>query len=387
MTALRMRFPNLVLFGRGTLQSLGEEARKLGTSRALIVTDPGVTAAGLVAPVRRALESAGIAVGVFDSVEPEPLTTGVEACANLALVERFDTLVGLGGGSAMDTAKAASALAVQGRSLADLYGADRVPGPGLTRILIPTTAGTGSEISGSCIFKDPTAGGLKRTLTSRHLLADLALVDPDLTNDLPPRITAETGMDVVTHAVESFTTWKANVLSDAWARQALVLAGRSLRDAYARGALAPQAREDLAMAAMISNAAAGLAGLGAVHGLAHPLSTVARVGHGRANAILLPVVMEFNLASRLDRFAEIAEILGEGAPGLGRAERAERAVRAVRCLRTDVGIVDGLGAYGVTADAAPTLADVARENYPVHLDANPRTVTRDDAIEIYRRAL
>jgi alcohol dehydrogenase len=341
----------------------------------------------LIEPVINALRDVGVGYDVFDGVHPDPPTDDVIAGTAIARKGRFDSIVGVGGGSAMDTAKAISALAPPGRRLEDLYGQDRVPGPGLTKILIPTTAGSGSEISDSCNFADRSGGDLKRILLSRHLLADLAVVDPLLTDDLPPVITAESGFDAVTHALEAFSTWKANAFADLWAREALILASRSLAAAYASGRNAPQARDDMALAAMLGNAAADLAGLGAVHGLAHALTTKVKLGHGRANAILLPAVMEFNLPAQYHRFSELGRIFGAPAEGLSTIEQAERAVEAVSRLRRDVGLTAKLGAFGLTKADLPDLARTALTHCPAHFASNPRVVTEDDAVAIYAAVL
>jgi alcohol dehydrogenase len=382
-----MRFPNLVLFGSGTIQTLREEVEKLGVQRALIITDPGIRRAGLVQVAQDVLSPSGIELGIFDGVQPEPPTDNVIAAAGVAHDGDFDALIGVGGGSVLDTAKAAAVLAVSGRGFNCLRGDGHVSSPPLTKILVATTAGSGSEISDSCNFVDWSAGGLKRIFSGRHLLADLAIVDPDLTRNLPPGITAESGLDALVHAIEAFTTRKANAFSDLWSRETITLAARSLRAAYSYGSHAPQAREDMALAALMGNAAADLAGLGAVHGLTHPLSTKAQIGHGLANAILLPGVMEFNLPAHYERFGQIAEILGEGGAGLSPVELAERAVRGIRRLCADLGLNNSLRTYGISEADVPGLVEIAFEHFPRHLEANPRPVSRDDAVAIYRRAL
>jgi alcohol dehydrogenase class IV len=382
-----MRWPVRVIFGTGSLRHLGTEMKALQAKRALIITDRGVRAAGPVDIVVDALLPTGLTIEIFDAVHPDPPIEDVLAAAEVARNGRFDTVIGVGGGSALDITKAVSALAMPGRSLENLYvGPDRFLGPGLTKVLVPTTAGSGSEISDSCNFID-RAANQKRILISRYLLADLALVDPVLTHGLPPRITAETGIDAVTHAIEAFTTSKANVLSDLWAREALVLAARSLRLAYSKGGQVPQAREDMALSAMLGNAAADLAGLGAVHGLTHALTTKMELSHGRSNAILLPIVMEFNLPVRYERLAKIADIFDDSLGGNTRTYRAERAVDAVQGLCKDIGLGGRLGELGLAEADLPELANNALTHHLAHFAANPRHVSVEDAMTLYRRAL
>lgn len=381
MRHIFMRWPAQVLFGRGVVAELPAHLPRFGVRRALIVTDSGVRRAGLVEPVTGMLAAAGISCEVFDGVHPDPPLEDVLAAAEIARQGGFDTVLGLGGGSPMDTAKAVSALAPGGRHLADLFGQDRVPGPGLTKILIPTTGGSGSEISDSCNFSDHQAGDIKRILISRHLIADLAIVDPALTDRTPPTITAESGIDALTHALEAFLCRDAGAFSDIWAREALRLAARSLPDAVARGAAAPQARDDMAMAAMLGNAAADIAGLGAVHGLTHGLTARHPISHGRSNAILLPIVTRFNAAVRLERSREIAEIFCSFAPWPG-----TDAADVLRSFCAAIGLDGQLRDFGIAETELPLRATSAVNGFPRHFAANPRAVSAEDAERLYREA-
>jgi alcohol dehydrogenase class IV len=378
MQGVFMRWPAQVLFGRGQLRQLGEHARRFDVRRALIVTDAGVRRAGIVDTVGAVLRRADIVHEIFDGVHPDPPIEDVIAATRVAREGGFDTVIGLGGGSAMDTAKAVSALAPAGRTLDALYGQDRVPGPGLVKILIPTTGGSGSEISDSCNFSDHSSGHVKRLLLSRHLLADLALVDPSLTDHAPASVTAESGIDAVTHALEAFTCRNASDFADVWSRKALTLAAKSLSAAVAQGAEAPQARDDMALAAMLANAAADMAGLGAVHGLTHGLTARFPISHGRSNAILLPAVMTYNLTTRPERFAEIAAIF---APDEGQGAAAAAASIARLCAT--IGLAGRLRDFGIAQQDFPEIAAGALSHFPRHFGANPRQVTAEDAAGIY----
>jgi alcohol dehydrogenase class IV len=381
MQTVFMRWPAQVVFGRGSLRDLPGHAHRFNVRRALIVTDPGILRAGIVGTVSAVLRNAAIDHDVFDRVHPDPPIEDVVVAAELARQGNFDAVIGLGGGSAMDTAKAVSALALPGRSLDALYGQDSVPGPGLVKILIPTTGGSGSEISDSCNFSDHAAGDVKRILISRHLLADLALVDPSLTDHAPQSVTAESGIDAVTHALEAFTCRTTSEFSDIWSRHALALAARSLQAAVALGAGAPQARDDMALAAMLGNAAADMAGLGAVHGLTHGLTARFPISHGRSNAILLPPVMNYNLAAQPARFHEIAAIFA-ATP----SEEEGGASNAIARLCAGIGLAGRLRDFGVEQDDIPEIADKAVAGFPRHFGANPRIVSAEDAAAIYRSA-
>jgi alcohol dehydrogenase len=381
MHSVFMRWPTQVVFGRGTLPSLAEHSRRFNVRRALIVTDAGIRRAGIVDRVSAVLRQAAIDHDVFDEVHPDPPIEDVIVAARLASEGDFDTVIGLGGGSAMDTAKAASALTLPGRTIDALYGQDRVPGPGLVKILIPTTGGSGSEISDSCNFSDHAAGDVKRILISRHLLADLALVDPSLTDHAPASVTAESGIDAVTHALEAFTCRMTSEFSDVWSRHALVLAARSLSAAVAAGAAAPQARDDMALAAMLGNAAADMAGLGAVHGLTHGLTARFPISHGRSNAILLPAVIAYNQTVQPARFREIATIF-TARPN----EQEAGAPHAVARLCAEIGLAGRLRDFGVERHDIPEIAAKAVAGFPRHFGANPRDVSAEEAAAIYRSA-
>jgi len=381
MQTVFMRWPAQVVFGRGSLRDLAEHAGRFNVRRALIVTDAGIRRAGIVDTVSSVLRKAAVDHDVFDRVHPDPPIEDVIAAACLAREGDFDTVVGLGGGSAMDTAKAVSALALPGRTLEVLCGQDSVPGPGLVKILIPTTGGSGSEISDSCNFSDHAAGDVKRILISRHLLADLALVDPSLSDHAPASVTAESGIDAVTHALEAFTCRTTSEFSDIWSRHALVLAARSLAAAVTVGAAAPQARDDMALAAMLGNAAADMAGLGAVHGLTHGLTARFPISHGRSNAILLPAVMAYNLAAQPARFREIAAIF---ATTPSEEEAGAPDVVAHLCAR--IGLAGRLRDFGVEIEDIPEIATKAVAGFPRHFGANPRNVSAEDAAAIYRSA-
>jgi len=301
--------PTSVLFGIGAISQLGMEAKRLGATRALIITDKGVVESGLVREGIEALEAEGIKAMIFDEVEPEPPIRVVDECTKRLKSDQFDIVVGFGGGSAIDTAKAASVLITNDRPISAYFGIDLVEKRGLPKIFIPTTAGTGSEVSRVSILTDEKEM-VKRAVFSNFLLADVVIVDPLLTLTMPLTLTADTGIDALVHAIEAYVSKKATRFSDLLALEAIHLIGRSISKAYAKGQDI-EARSNMAFASLIAGMAFSSGGLGAVHALAYPLGTAFHLPHGRSNAIMLPHVMEFNLIGNAEKFSDIAKALGE----------------------------------------------------------------------------
>jgi alcohol dehydrogenase class IV len=292
-------------------------------------------------------------------------------------------LVGLGGGSALDIAKVTAVLLTNAGTPLDYVGLDRIPVDGLPRVLIPTTAGTGSEVSPIAILSD-TQAHLKKGIVSPRLYADVALVDPELTVSLPPHITAYTGMDALTHAIEAYTNRYAHPLVDTLAIRAIELIGRYLPRAVARGDDS-EARYHMAMASTLGGLCLGSVNTAAVHALAYPLGGEFNVPHGVANSLLLPYVMRYNLIGNLDRYAAIARALGYATAGLAPGDAAERAVDAVVRLARDVGIVSRMRDLGVPEAAIGPMAEAAMQVTRL-LKNNPRAMTLEAARMIYAQA-
>ena len=373
-----------ILMGPGALSRTGEEVRRLGARKALVVTDPGVVAAGLTARLEAVLDSAGISWARFDAVEPDPRLDIAVAAAAAARAEQADLVIGIGGGSPLDIAKVCAVLAVSAKPVQELFGIDQVPGPGLRTILIPTTAGTGSEATPVAILSDEQEK-LKKGIVSPYLFPAVAVLDPELTVGLPPHVTAATGLDALIHAMEAFTSRNAGSMSDLLARKAMRLIWRNLRTAYANG-------EDLAARAamlegsLLAGMAFANAGMTAVHAFAYPIGAEFHIPHGVANSIMLPPVMEFNMIGNLEKFAQIAECFGEPVRGLNRRSQAARAAQAVRTLVEDLGVPRTLREFGVSEAHIPALAQGAMKVTRL-LANNPRRVTLADAEAIYRKAL
>ena len=378
-----MRLPSMILFGCGAAQKVGEEAKVLGAERVLIVCDPGIASTGMVDEVKGILEKSGLSAGVYSEVVPEPPVESLEAGVKEAREGDFDLVIGLGGGSSMDAAKVVAVMAVHSGQIEDMFGTDNVPGRGLPTIMMPTTSGTGSEATVNSILTD-TKNHVKKGVVSRHLMPDVAIVDPLLTLSCPPKVSAASGMDTLTHAIESFISVKATPETRLYALESIKLCSQYLRTAVLNGANVT-GREGMARASLYAGISISNAGTAAVHAMAYPLGAEFHTPHGVSNALLLPYVMEFNYLGDLDLFVDIAEAMGEPLDGLSRRQKAEAAVKAMRQLSIDVDIPQTLSEVNVTESSLGSMADAAIEIKRL-LDNNPRSMTRDDIYGIYKKA-
>lgn len=372
-----------VTFGAGSVGQVAEEARRVAASRVLVVTDPGVASSGVAGHVRDLLEAAGIVTGVYDRVPPEPSVASVEVAFEAWRAGNYDAVVGVGGGSSLDTAKGISIRTANDGPVSRYFGVEQLPARGVPYILLPTTAGTGSEVTPSAIFDD-TERQLKAGIVSSRLMAAAAIVDPDLTISCPPNVTAAAGLDALTHALEAYVAVKANPISDLYALEAVRLVGQHLRSAVARGT-DRTARSGQLLASLYGGVTIVAAGTGLCHAMAYPLGSAYHVPHGVANALLLPAVMAYNLPADLAKFARLAEALGEPVAGLSLRAAADRSVDAVRQLSKDVGLPGGLRAVGVPESAlegfVPGALSAARL-----ITNNPRVPTADGVLHAYRES-
>lgn len=381
---LPFRLPGVLWSGEGALERLGTEAQSLKARKALIITDQGLVKAGVHAGVKSRLESAGLGVEIFDAVEAEPSVENLEKAACLVKEGGYDLLVGLGGGSSIDVAKGCSVLATNPGGIEEYFGVEKVVKPGLPMIAIPTTAGTGAEVTMNAIFADHKKK-LKLGVVSPFLIPVAALVDPVLTLTVPPSISAATGMDAITHAIESFTALKATPQTDLYALKGIQLIGRSLRAAVFNGKDL-KARSEMSAGSLFAGISLANAGVGAVHALAYPLGGRFGVSHGVSNALLLPYVMEFNVPGNIEKFSIVAEAMGQPVDGLSTRDAAMAGVRAVRELSADIGIPQTLREVGIPESAIDDLAAGAMQATRL-LDNNPRRVRPEDAKAIFTKAL
>ena len=372
--------PGRVHAGAGSLSQLLDLAAYFKVRRLLIVTTRSV--AKLIAPTRQSLEAAGLTVTVIDSTPPEPEVADVlaiEAAARAA--GSHDLVVGIGGGSAIDVAKILAVLLAQNLNLRDVLTKKvEIGARGLPTVMVPTTSGTGAEATPNSIILVPE-DELKIGIVSPYLLPDAVILDPLLTLSLPPDVTASTGMDALTHAIECYCSKKGNAFSDLYALESIRLIGRSIRRAFANGQDVA-AREDMLMGAYWGGVCIATSSTTAVHALAYPLGGKYRMAHGLSNAILLPSVMAFNQQGNEVRFAAMARAMGLAVDGLSDAAAADAFVRALRQLNTDLNIPNSLQGFGIAASDIDGLVEGASKVTRL-LDNNPRTMAREDMRRIY----
>jgi alcohol dehydrogenase len=388
-----------LLFGRGASRQLGEVLGRLRCRRALLVTDAALEQAGLVDQVSGSVREAGIELPIFAGGEPEPSFRAAEACLGEARAAQPDAVVGLGGGSNLDLAKITATVLSHGGAPRDYVGEDRVPGPILPLVCLPTTAGTGSEVSAAAVLTDQE-NQLKVGVLSNYLRPRVAIVDPLLTVSCPRKITAASGIDALTHAVEAYTavdnasfplpagersTYQGrHPLGDCLAEKAIALIGAHLtRAVHQPGDL--EAREGMSLGATLAGLSFSNVGVAVVHALEYPVGGATHCSHGAGNGLLLPFVMRFNLPARRRELARIAALLGEDVAGLSEESAAERAITAVKRLRQAIGIPERLRDLGLKESQLRGLAEKAFGIKRI-LRVNPRPVTVDDLEAILKAA-
>ena len=372
-----------IVFGNGSLLTLAGHLNEHHAKNPLVVIDKNLAKTGLHEKIASILVSEGIKFTVFDKVEPEPRIELADEGVALCLKNKCDSVIGIGGGSAMDVAKAIAVIATNKGAAVDYLGLNKVPKPGLPKIMIPTTAGTGSEVTFTAVFIRKNLKK-KEGMNSPHLYPDLALLDPELTLSLPPEPTAHTGLDALCHAIESYTSINASPLSEMFSLEAIALIAENLRTCVHDGKNIA-ARERMLLGSLYAGIGLANAGVTAVHSLSYPLGGKFGVGHGLANTILLAPVMAFNLPGALEKFADVAEAMGECVEGLPLREAAYLAVDAVEALIEDCGITSSIRDFGVKEDDFPSLADVAM-TVARPLENNPRKMTKEEMIAIYAQA-
>jgi len=388
-----------LVFGSGAVEQLGKLVQRLGVARALIVTDPALVAAGALDQVRAPLTAAGLQTEVFDDSGPEPALEVALAAAEVAAVWKPQAIVGLGGGSNMDLAKVVALLHEHGGRPGDYFGFDNVPGPVVPLVCVPTTAGTGSEVSHAAVLTD-AANHIKVSTLSNYLRPRLAVVDPRLTLTCPPRPTADSGIDALTHAIEALTAvdperlglspgetaayYGRNPLCDALAEKAIALIGRHLATAVRDGQNLA-AREGMALAATLAGLAFSNAGVALVHALEYPIGGAVHCSHGAGNGLLLPYVMRYNLPERTAALARIARLLGRETAGMSEAQAAEEAIAAVERLREQIGIPGRLSQIGVQREQ---LAGFAAKAFAIKrlMHTNPRPPSEADLVALLQSA-
>ncbi len=366
----------------GALQEVGYVFRGLGAQRVMLVCDPGIVSLGFAGQARKVLEAAGCEVAVFDQVAPDPSSALVERAVKQAQGFNADGVLGLGGGSSLDAAKLVALLINSEQPLEDLYGTDKALGQRTPLVLMPTTSGTGSEVTWVSVITD--AQQRKQAVYSPQLLPDVAILDPQLTLGLPAKVTAATGLDAMVHAIEAYTSrTRKNPISDGLATAALALLGANLPKVLASGQDL-EARTAMLQGSLMAGMAFVNASVAAIHALAYPLGARFHIPHGHANALVMAPVIRFNLASAQRHYAELAAHLLPGQHFENEASAAEAFVQAVEGLVKASGLEQRLSNLNVDQASLPVMASEVVVGIRRLIDSNPCDMTEQDVEAIYR---
>ncbi|MCV9877595.1 iron-containing alcohol dehydrogenase [Brenneria sp. KBI 447] len=374
--------PTRNVFGEGSVQEAGVLAKTLKVKKALIVTDKFLAQNGMAEKVAEIFNKAGIDTYIFGGAEPNPTDKNVADGIKAYRENDCNAIVSLGGGSSHDCAKGIGLIASNGGDIRDYEGLDKSDNDMIPLMAINTTAGTASEITRFCIITD-TERKVKMAIVDWRVTPQISINDPELMVGMPPSLTAATGMDALTHAIEAYVSTMANPLTDAAALKAIQMITQYLPKAVANGEYM-KARDNMAYAQYLAGIAFNNASLGYVHAMAHQLGGFYNLPHGVCNAILLPYVESFNLMSNLNRFRDIAEAMGENVVGISTDEAAIKAIKSIQRLSKQVGIPADLKSLGVKPEDFAIMAENAKKD--VCQLTNPRKATKEEVIELYRKA-
>ncbi len=384
----QFHLPTKIICNPGISRDFGAELSAFPLSKVMVVTDKMLVELGVINGVLEGLKASGVEVAViFKDVPANSELKVIQACADAAIKAEVEGIIAIGGGSVIDTAKGAAILLTHGGDLVNDYsGAETLPGPLKPLIAIPTTAGTGSEVTHAAVVLDAESH-TKISFVDRHLIPHLAILDPELTVGLPPKLTAATAMDAFTHAVESFTSIQANPISKAFASQAIPLIRQNLLKAVLHGEDI-EARQALMVAATMAGVAFDHAMVGVVHGLSHATGGLVGIHHGTANSIFLPWGMEYNFEVGKEQYAEIAQLMGIKTEGLSVDAAARKAIEGIVRLREELYKVCGLPYRlrdaGVTEDILDAIAEGAVNDGTSFY--NPREVVKEEVLEYVKKA-
>ncbi|WAM36481.1 L-threonine dehydrogenase [Caldicellulosiruptor acetigenus] len=382
MKTYRFYMPPISLMGRGCLKDVGEEIKALGYKKALIVTDKILVKIGLVKKATGILDDANISYVIFDETKPNPTVKNVEDGLKMLKDNNCDFIISIGGGSPHDCAKGIGLVATNGGSIKDYEGVNKARKPMLPLVAINTTAGTGSEVTRFAIITDEDRH-VKMAIVDWHVTPLIAVNDPELMIEMPKSLTAATGMDALTHAIEAYLSTDATPVTDASALMAIELIFKYLKKAVENGNDI-EAREKMAYAEYLAGVAFNNAGLGYVHAMAHQLGGFYDLPHGVCNAVLLPHVLSYNLKVVPHRFIDIAKAMGIDVQGVSAEKAGEMVIESIKALSKEIGIPSGLKELGVKEEDIRTLAENALK------DAcgltNPKQATVEEIMEIYKSA-
>lgn len=376
--------PTRIIFGEGSLKRVGEEAEKFGNKVLIVTGKSSAKKTGSLDEVINSLTSHNLRVEVFNKVEPDPSVETVEEGAKFAKKCAVEVVIGLGGGSPMDAAKAIALLMTNKGSITDYFGTDKVKEPAIPVITIPTTAGTGSEVTKYAVVTERKKM-LKQIIGSFHISPVLAILDPLLTLSMPASLTANTGADALSHAIESYVCTKANPVSDILALESIRLIAEALPGAVSQPENI-EVRKKMLFASSIAGIALTSSGAGIIHGMGYSITLYYGAPHGLANALLMPEAMEFNLVANPSKYKNIAAAMGKKVEGLLEKEAARLSVVAVRELSEKIGIPRGLKEIGVKEESLAGFAQTVGKNERV-LSLNPRRPSTKEIEEIYRKSM
>ncbi len=375
--------PTRLIMGRGTIGSIPQILNEQQVKKAQIVTDRGLVQAGVVAHVTEILDKSHIAYSIYDGVEPNPPIRNVEECAAQYQAENCDFLLAIGGGSSMDVAKTSGVLVNYGGKITDYFiGEKPVPGPIPFLLCVPTTYGTASEVTPFAVITDDNH--FKGTVAGPYVIPDVGILDADMAVALPLPIAAATGMDALTHAIESYVSLMSNPISEGMALHAIRLISQNLRQA-AYSDHNHEATQNMLTGSTMAGFAFSQTRLGNVHAMSHPVGGHYGVPHGIANSILLTRIMTYNRYACPEKFADIAAAMGEDVDGLGTIDASVLAVEAVQNLSDDVGIPATLGEAGAKAEGIHVMAEDAMKSG--NIQVNPRKTTIKDVIALYEESM
>ena len=382
--------PPRIEFGDGTIQNLGEHVKAFDGKKPLLVSDAGVINAGILAKAIDALDAVGLSHATYSDIEPNPTDISITDGVEVYKAEACDVVIAVGGGSVMDAAKAIRLLTTHAPPLepyyADVGGIERIRGDMSPLICVPTTAGTGSEVSQGSIITDTSLNTTnrwrKRAIVTPFNMSNIALLDPGITLGMPPALTAATGMDAITHGIEAYVATKYHPIAEGVALQALRMLSANIQKVYHDGGDVTARGEMLFGSCMA--AFSFQKGLGAVHSLAHQLSTDAPIPHGVANAILLPPVMEFNFSHATEKYAEVARALGIDTSGMDSNEAGRAAIDKIKAFNVELNMPIGLGAAGLDREKIPKLGADAMLDHCHKF--NPRECTEEDMVALFEAA-
>lgn len=373
--------PTRIIYGEGSIRKLPDEIKKMNNNKPLLVTDKGLISAGIVGKITDILEEAGIEYAVFDGIQPNPRDLTVAETAEFAMTNNTDMLIAIGGGSSIDTAKAAGVILTEGGEINDYEGLNKLNKPITDLIAVPTTVGTGSEVTFWSVITD-TKRHFKMSVGSPLIAAKLAIVDPDLVETLPPSAVAATGMDALTHAIEGYTCKLAEPITDACGIYAIQMIGENIREAVYCDS--KEARGKMLLASLIAGICFGNSDIAGVHCMGEAMGGLYDMPHGLSMAIMLPHVMEYNYVACIDKFARIADALGENTEGLDKRAAAHKAVDAVYKLNKDLQIPTFIQAGGRQEDIQE-LAERSAVN--VSVDSNPRKADAEAFRKMFENAI